>query len=154
MGEGIVIHPGTGQMLRLDAPTEELATWLTEIRREEQQLREEKRRVTHELIARMDREASYTLRTGDLEIKGDRPTPPLDYDAPGLYEKLREYVEAEVITQEALHRAIEPVVTLKAHARGLDALRRLGGPIVEVIEQHAQPRENYERRVNIKPRGL
>lgn len=147
----IVVHPATGEILGLDADTADLARWLSEARELDRLMRIEKQRVTEELLDRMDREASYTLRAGDLEIKGDGPIVPTEYDAPALYVALQDYVEAGVITEEALERAVEPQpVTYKARAQGLKALARLGGGIVDVIDLHAQPKENFARRVSVK----
>jgi hypothetical protein len=154
VGDGIVINPATGEVLSLDEPTEILARWLSETRELEERLREEKRRVTRELIDRMDRDASYTLRAGDLEIKGDGPEAPTEYDAEALYAELKEFVDSEAITEDALARAVEPVVTYKPRAGGLNALRKRGGSIADAIERHSRPKENYERRVSIKARDV
>jgi hypothetical protein len=151
----LVIHPATGEVISLDGDTAPLARFLTEVRELEQQLRDEKRIVTRELIDRMDREARYTLHTDGLDIKGDGPKIPTDYEAEPLRAELQEFVEAEVITQEALDRAVEPITTYKARAQGLNALRGLGDQFAAVIDRHAHPKENYERRVSItvKPGG-
>lgn len=146
----IVVHPSTGEVLELDAPTEQLARWLVEARELDEAMRSEKRRVVVELLNRMDREARYTLRVANLELKGDGPEPPTDYDGEQLREALAEFVAAEVISQEALDRAIEPVTTFKPRANGLKPLIRQGGQLPQVIAQYAAPREGYERRVSVK----
>lgn len=147
----IVVHPSTGEVLDLGAPTEQLARWLVEARELDEAMRSEKRRVVAELLSRMDREARYTLRIGDLELKGDGPEPPTEYDAQELREALTEFVDGDVISQEALDRAVEPVVTFKPRANGLKALLRQGGELAETINRHARPRDNYDRRVGVKP---
>lgn len=148
---GIVIHPVTGEVTDLNGPTEALAHWLSEARELDRLMRIEKQRITDELLARMDREASYTLRVGDLEIKGDGPKPPVEYEAEALRDALQEYVDAEVITAEALERAVErqPII-YKPRAQGLQALERLGGGVAQVIQRHARPKEDYQRRVSVK----
>jgi hypothetical protein len=150
----IVVHPATGEMLDLASPTEDLARWLADARRLDEAMRAEKRRVVEELLERMDREASYTFRTTDLEIKGDGPEPPMVYDGEALRGALQEFVEAEVISPEALDRAVEVVPTYKPWANGLKALVRQGGELARTIERYAQPKDGYERRVSVKARGL
>lgn len=150
----VVIHPSTGEILDLSAPTDDLARWLTEARELDEAMRVEKRRVVAELLARMDREANYTLRVGDLELKGDGPEPPMVYDGAALRLALKEFVDAEVISPDALDRAVEIVPTYKPRANGLKALLRQGGDLARVVEAHAQPKENHERRVSVKPRAL
>jgi hypothetical protein len=154
MSDGILVHPATGEILSLDADTADLARWLVEARELDEAMRAEKKRVVAELLARMDREASYTLRAGDLEIKGDGPAPPDEYDAQPLREALTEYVEAEVISIDALDRAVEIVPTYKPRANGLKALLRQGGDLARTIEAHRHPKENHDRRVSVKPRAL
>jgi hypothetical protein len=151
VNDGIVIHPATGEITVLNAPVAELARWLAEARELDRQMKIEKQRITDELLARMDSEASYTLRSGGLEIKGDGPVPPTEYDAQALYTSLQEYVEAGVITKDALERAVVPQpVTYKARTQGLKALEKLNGGIVQAIQRHARPTEDYRRRVNVK----
>ncbi|MCW3018622.1 MAG: hypothetical protein JWN10_930 [Solirubrobacterales bacterium] len=147
----IVIHPSTGEVLDLDASTEDLARWLVEARQLDEAMRAEKRRVVSELLARMDRDASYTLRVGDLELKGDGPAPPMEYDAVELRAALSEFVEAEVISSDALDRAIEDEQKLRPRVNGLKALMRQGGPLAETIERYAHPKEGHERRLSVRP---
>ncbi len=148
---GIVIHPATGEVTDLNGPIETLAHWLADARELDREMRIEKQRVTDELLARMDREASYTLRAGDLEIKGDGPKPPVEYDAVELREALQEYVDAGVITADALERAVErQPITYKPRAQGLQALEKLGGGVVQAIQRHSRPKDDYQRRVSVK----
>lgn len=146
----IIVHPATGEILDLGGETGDLVRWLQEVREMEAQIRDVKRLVTRELIARMDRDARYTLQAGGCTVKGDGPTPPTVYDGEQLRHALAEYVEAEVITADALDRAVEVTQEYKPRAVGINALKRLGGGVAETIEQHARPKENYERRVMIK----
>lgn len=148
----IIVHPGTGEVLDLAGDTEILVRWLREVREMESEIREVKRVVTGELIDRMDREARYTLHVGDLEVKGDGPIAPTLYEGEQLRNALAEYVEAGVITPEALDRAVEVLPTYRPRTAGIKALKRLGGPIADLVDQHAKPKESYERRVTIKER--
>ena len=150
--DGIVINPATGEVLSLSEPTEVLGGWLLEVREQEQRLRAEKLAVARELISRMDSEASYTVRVGQFELKGDGPETPTEYEALELRTALQEFVDGGVITPEALDRAVEPVTTFRARAAGLNALKRLPGSIGEGIDRHSHPKEGYERRVSVKLR--
>lgn len=149
---GVVIHPATGEVLDLEAPTETLARWLSEARELDREMRVEKIKVVNELLSRMDTDAAYTVRTERFDITGDGPEPPKEYDARGLRVALAEFVEAGVITQDALDRAVEVVPTYKPRAAGLNALRRLPGSIGEVIDRHSRPKEDHRRNVSVKPR--
>jgi hypothetical protein len=82
---------------------DQLARWLLEARELDDAMRTEKRRVQGELLARMDREASYTVHTGEFELKGDGPEPPTAYDAGALRTALAEFVDAEVISHVKRH---------------------------------------------------
>ncbi|HEY1690020.1 MAG TPA: hypothetical protein VGF95_14290 [Solirubrobacteraceae bacterium] len=150
----LVIHPATGELLDLDqASTDQLGHWLLDARELDQRVREEKRAVTQEILARMDREARHTFHGSDLELKGDGPKIPTEYDATPLRAELQEFVDGQVISPEALDRAIEVQEVLKPRAEGLNALRALGGPIAECVERHAHPKERHERKVSVKLRS-
>lgn len=146
----IVVHPATGEVLHLTGETADLVRWLQEVRDMESQIRDVKRLVTRELIARMDRDVRYTLQIGDLDVKGDGPIPPTVYDGQQLRQALTEYVDADVITQDTLDRAVEVTQEYRPRAAGINALKRLGGGVALTIEQHGRPKENYERRISIK----
>ena len=150
----IIVHPLTGEVLDLDEPTECLAAWLQQTREGEEQLRAEKQRVQEEIIRRLDFEGKCSATIGEFEIKADGPAPPTEYDARALRDALAEYVEAEAISQDALDRAVEVIPEYKARKNGLNALRKLNSEIASLIDEHSHERENYQRRVSIKPRAL
>jgi hypothetical protein len=147
-----VVDPRTGEAVVLaEAATDTLAAFLENVREVESAFREQKRAVSREILDRMDREARWTGRVGEFEIKGDGPTPPTEYDAEALYWALDEFVAAGVITDQARDEAVERVEVFKAKARGIQALRKLGGGVAAVIDRHAREAVR-ERRVSVKRR--
>jgi hypothetical protein len=143
-----VITPLTGEVVLLDSPTDTLADWLHRIRQAEADIRDAKRTVTLELLDRMDREARWTARIGGFEIKGDGPGA-VDYDAERLRTELHLLVQAGEITETAMDEAVEIVQTYKAKARGINALRKLGGRVAAAIDACAHP-STRDRRVTVK----
>lgn len=149
-GEVSLIHPDSGQLLDLtSAAPAALADWLDAVRVWEQNARTAKNVVSEELHRRMDANAKWTLRDGEFEIRGQSP------DRSVYSEELRGALEALVaeglISQEACDAAYEPVVTYKPRARGLNALRKLGGKVAEVIAEHTLP-DQRPRRITISRR--
>jgi hypothetical protein len=145
----LVVHPATGEVVLLDAPTDTLAGTLAAIREAEGEMRTFKQILTGELLRRMDAEATWTVRAGDFTVEGDSPKPKTEYEAEKLYIALSEFVDSGVISQGALEQAVEPVRTYKAKQAGLNKLLALGGLIAETVERHRTevPRD---RRVRIK----
>lgn len=145
------VHPVTGEVIELDQPSGDLAGWLEEIRDAESKLRVFKRDLQDAILARMDRDASWTLREGDFEISGDGPGR-VSYDGDELAEVLAGLVEEGLISAQAAEAACETVTTYKPKARGINALRKLGGSVAEVIDSLAEPVPEERRRVSVKRR--
>jgi hypothetical protein len=144
----VVITPMTGEVVELDATTDVLADWLHRVRQAEADLRDAKRAVGAELLARMDREARWTARVGAFEVKGDGPGA-VEYDAERLRTELHLLVRAGEISEAAMQDAVEIVHTYKAKARGINALRKLGGRVAAAIDSCASP-STKDRRVTVK----
>jgi hypothetical protein len=86
--------------------------------------------VSEELVARLDADASWTLRVEDWEIKAPSPAAgTVTYDVDLLREALDELVSAGVISRDGAWNALEPVrATIEVSYRLLrDALRALDG---------------------------
>jgi len=133
-----VVDPSTGEAVVVaEATTDTLAMFLDNVRQVEQTFREQKRAVTREILARMDREARWTGVVGDYAISADGPTRPMEYDAEALYNALTEYVDSGAISEAALDAAVERRYSYKAKHRGIQALAKLGGGIAERIRQHS-----------------
>jgi hypothetical protein len=142
-----IITPLTGEVVLLDSPTDALAHWLHEVRQAEASLRDAKTLVSRELLARMDREACWTVRAGGLKITGQAPGG-VEYDPHEMRRQLAALVEADAISQRAMDEAIEEVVTLKVRAKGVNALRKLGGVVEQAVQRACRPKD-AERRISL-----
>lgn len=143
-------NPVTGEVLDLrTAQDVDLAAWLDAVKAMEQAQRAAKKAVQGELLRRMDRNASYTIRDGEFEITGDSPKPTVQYDVEPLAADLDELVLAGLLTEEARARVIVETVERKVSQRELNKLLNLGGPVAEAVERH-RTEAPRDRRVRIK----
>lgn len=141
--------PLTAEVLTLDSESGDLARFLTNVRELESVLREHKRMVTRELLTRMDRSASWTMRVeGGLKITGQSPAPAESWDGAELRTALLELVDAGVLAVEAVDAAVETVVSYRPRKAGITALRKLGGDAAAVVERLCVVSEP-ERRVSV-----
>lgn len=146
--ERAITTPLTGEVVLLDSTSDVLAAWLHHVREAEAALRDAKRIVGGELLDRMDREAKWTARLGRFEIKGDGPGA-VEYDAEALRHELEQFVMDGSISGAAMDEAVELVTSYKAKARGINALKKLGGRVAEAIERCTNP-STKDRRVSVK----
>jgi hypothetical protein len=147
-----LVNPATGEPLSLDSPSPELGRYLADLREFESVLREFKRLVSRELLSRMDREASWTLRADELKIVGQSPAPSEEWDGAELRQALLEHVDAGRLSVEAVDAAVETIISYKTRKAGITALRKLGGPIAETVNGLARTAER-ERRVTVSRNG-
>ena len=144
-----VVSPRTGEIIPLDARTDVLAGFLLDVREMESMLREAKREVTREILNRCDRQASWTLHLeGGLKVTGQSPSPSEEWDGPALREALLDHVDAGRLSIEAVDAAVETVVSYRVRKSGVAALRKLGGPVADTVNQLCQQTEK-ERRVSV-----
>lgn len=144
-----VVSPTTGEVIELSAPTDALAQYLADVREAELLLREAKRLVSREITSRLDRIASWTLRLeGGLTVKTQSPAPSEEWDALAARSDLLQLVDEGVLGVEAVDAAFEPVVTYKPRKAGINALRKLGGRVVEILSAHSREVEK-ERYVSV-----
>ena len=140
-----LVSPATGEVLDLDAPTGDLGRLLSDIRDAEFQLREMKRAASREILARMDKQAAWTLRTEGVTLTGQSPKPAEEWDGPELREALLAFVDRGLLSIEAVDNAVNTVVTYKPRKAGIQALRKLGGEVEEAIDSlaHYDERDRY-----------
>lgn len=141
-------NPVTGEVLTLAAETGDLGRYLADLREFESVLREHKRIVSRELLARMDRAASWTFHAGALKLTGQSPAPVREWDGAELRDALLGLVDEGLITVEAVDAAVETVVSFRPRAAGISALRKLGGRVVEVVDSLCRESER-ERRISV-----
>jgi hypothetical protein len=144
-----LVHPATGEVIRLSAATSVLAEQLESIRMLENRLRDAKALISDEVLARMDREGVWTAHLDGLTIKGSSPGS-VEYDAQGLWQDLQDFRTANpgVLSEEAVARAVAPVTVYKASARGVAALAKLGGELAAIVRSNSRP-ASKPRRVTV-----
>lgn len=146
-----IFDPVTGAEIDLaEAPDEQLAELRDLIRDAEEEQRLAKQAIDAEVIARMDRAAKWTLRAGGFEMTA--PSPALKnevVDAAALHAALMVFVDDGLLSVEAVDAAVQQVLTFKPRKAGIDALRKRGGRIAEVIAEHEQ-QVQPSRRVTLK----
>lgn len=145
-----IVSPSTGEVLAPDSPVEDLGRFLTDVRSHESEVREAKRTVTRWVVARMDSAASWSLHAPGFKLTAPSPKPTEQFDGPALREALLPLVDEGVLSVEAVDAAVEPVVTYEPRKRGINALRKLGGRVEEIVNAHATPVEK-ERYVTVTP---
>jgi hypothetical protein len=133
-----LVNPSTGEVVELDGPTESLAEFLADMREHESLCREAKKLVTREVVSRMDKSATWTLHVAGLKLSAASPAPTEEFDGPELKEALHALVEEGVLSIEAVDAAVETVVSYKPRKAGINALRKLGGRVAEVIAEHCR----------------
>lgn len=124
-GTDLIPHPLTGEAIALKAAsTAELAAWRVRSDDYRADLGTFDRALEGELLARMDKAATWTHRVGDpkadvnLELTAPSPTAgTTSYNPATLEQGLRTLVEADVLDPEALEEAVPRTVTITADGR-------------------------------------
>lgn len=140
--------PVTGEALDLTAPSPELARVLDDLRSFEQEIREAKQFISDELLARMDRDASWTLHVDGFKIEGDSPAPRAEWNIDALRATLADLLSDGRISEDAMDAALKVEIAYKPQARGLNALKKLGDDVEERIDACSTPVER-QRRVRV-----
>jgi len=131
----------TGEIISLGAPTDILAEHVDQLKDMKSQIDEALGEVNLELLRRMDLEAKWTARVGPWTVRGDSPAPKVDYNGEQLYEDLYSLAARGDISYEALEAAVEQITGYKVKVAGVNALKKRGGKIAEVIEAAASTSE-------------
>lgn len=149
-----IVNPETGELLNLrDAGDDDLATYIADCREFEGKLRLAKRAVGDELLGRMDRNASWTLRAGPYKVSGRSPQPETEWDTAALDEVLDILERDDLISAAARVAAVEPVKTLTTHRSGINAIRKsLAGnqAALELIDECEQEIEKPRPMPSVK----
>lgn len=143
-----VVSPRTGEIITLSGTTEDLGAYLADVREHESLLKEAKRLVQRELVARMDRQAKWTIHAGGLKLSAPSPKPSEVWDGAELRAQLLALVDDDTLAIEAVDAAVEVIVDHKVHKAGVNALRSLGGPAREIVDALAEEPEK-ERYVSV-----
>lgn len=146
-----VANPLTGELLTIaNASDRDLADYLVDVRELESSIREHKSLVNRELLARMDRNASWTLPAGDWKLSAPSPATGEEWDGAGLYAALCDLSDSGVITMDAVNLAVTIEHVYKVRAVGVKALRKLPG-VGQVVDRFCTEAEPKQRYVSVKP---
>lgn len=151
MTTDLVVVPGTGEAIALNAPSEALAQALDEVRELERELRVAKQAVGAELLRRMDTQAKWTMRTDNYEVRGESPAPRTEYDVEQLMEVLDGLVNEGLLSSTAASAATTTTVSYRVSQRGVNALLKLGGEVAARIAACAQEVERVRKPPSVKP---
>jgi hypothetical protein len=146
-----LVHPTSGELVSLDSDAD-VAAFLDDAKEIQSQVREATAIATRVVLERMDRRASWTVREGPYELKGDGPGN-VTYDGDALAHALADLVDRGLISEEAALAACEATVVRKPKVRGINALKKLGGEIQAAMERLAEPVPDAKRRVSVKRGG-
>lgn len=160
--QGGVLDTDTGEVFPTvqGAPTRTLVRTLGKIQHEIDQrlamLYEAKRALGNELIERMDRQASWTMREPGVEVKAPSPAAgTVTWAGEKLEEILGVLVEEGVIDREAKVRAVWPEVVYKTDARAITALGKVPGVEERIAPARIfTPSESRKASVRVDPRAL
>lgn len=135
--QAMVPNVTTGEVLIVaESSTEQLGEARNAILDLEGRLRDHKATLDVEIVARMDADACWTLRAGEWKLSAPSPAAKTEWDAVALREALLALVDDGTITAGAVDAAVEPVVSYRARAKGIGALRKLGGRVAGIVAAH------------------
>ena len=147
-----VLVPFTGEVVSLDAPPEELAALLAEVKDVESRLRELKGEVSAEFHRRFDRQRKWSCDAGDYKVSGKSDAVEVVYDPDLLAVVLTQLVDEGAITPDAMDEALESITTWKIRKAGINALRK-SPKFAELIDATGTEREPEGRRVTVRRKG-
>lgn len=130
----------SGDVLTLDSPTEDLAGYLADVRDLESQLREEKAIVNRELLARLDKQAKWTVHASGLSLSAPSPEPAWEWDGAGLHAALTELADQDIISTDAVNAAVEIEHVYKVRKAGVSALWKIPA-LRGLIDQFREPKD-------------
>jgi hypothetical protein len=141
-----LFDPATGEELDLaTAATDQLAYMLAYIRNLEEDLKLAKQTLGTEFTERCDREARWSWAGNGYTLKVPSPAPSVEYNAEQLRVRLNALAAQGVISFDAVHEAVEKVVTYKPRVAGINRLRKLGGAVASAIDETATQVEKARR---------
>jgi hypothetical protein len=143
-----LVVPYSGEVVRLDAPTDALAEIVYGIRELESELRSMKAILSEEVHRRMDEEARWTVEAGRFKVSGRSPSG-VSYDGERLWKVLEDLVEAGRITRRAAEAAVALEVAYKVRVAGVQAVKRVGPDVAEAVAAAEIPLDPSSRRLTV-----
>lgn len=119
-GTDLVVIPPTGEVVALDAPTDELAAAIALVQTLEADLKDARASLRDELIRRLDHENRRSAQVGSWLLEADAP--PKAYDPGELAEFLAGLVAEGKISQAAMDACLKREVSWKPMKRELSKL--------------------------------
>lgn len=133
-----VLVPHTGELLALDATTDDLAAAIAQIRDHEAQTAEARRQLEDELLRRLDHENRRSADVGGWHLQADPPNR-TDWDTEQLAIALAGLELAGVISPAAAEAALPRKVERRPDKRELTKLLNL------LDDEHAQALREAQR---------
>lgn len=145
-------HPATGELFDLATiETDQLARARAELIDLRHRLDEFSALLDAELVPRMDRENTHTLRAGGYKLVSP-PATVVDWNEAQLSMELQVLVDTGRLSQGAANKALKRVVEYKPQPGELKKLMTNADPEVRrAIEACRDERPNLNRRVKITP---
>lgn|SRR5512146_113894 len=149
VADGAVVIQGTGELLDIrEADANTLGRLLVQLRSIKDQLEGVKHLVDEEIVARMDRNAEWTMHVGGIKLTAPGPDQ-TEFKGDLLRANLLPLVESGKISASALEAAVEEVIDYKPRKRGINALLKLGGQIAKAV-RHAEVPKDSRRNVRFE----
>lgn len=149
-GEPALIEPNTGELVLLsEAQTGHIAEIRDHLKDLRSQIDEANRILDREVLGRMDHRCSWTLHEGNLTLTAPAEKTQDAWDGAGLHLTLEDLVAEGDIAPEAMHAAVEEIISYKVKAAGVKALLKTGGHIAACILEH-RTEAPRDRRVTVK----
>jgi hypothetical protein len=142
-----LVVPYSGEVVRLDAPTDALAEIVYGIRELESELRSMKAILSEEVHRRMDEEARWTVEAGRFKVSGRGAG--VTTAGPRLWKVLEDLVEAGRITRRAAEAAVALEVAYKVRVAGVQAVKRVGPDVAEAVAAAEIPLDPSSRRLTV-----
>lgn len=100
-----LIVPLTGELIKLDAPTNDLASMARQIREMEQDLYRARAQINDEMVRRLDHENLRKAEVGEFILTVDAPNA-VDWDVKQLEIVLHGFVDHSELSAEAVDRIL------------------------------------------------
>ena len=134
-----ILHPQTGELVNLDAPTNELADLLDTYRQIDSESRRAKTAITDELARRFDHEGRASHTAGNWKLQVNSPEA-VTYQPDRVYAILQAAAEDGEISHDAVELACPPTGKRRVSKRDLTrVLAVLPDERADEIRRLAQP---------------
>lgn len=145
-----IVEPATAEIIDIEtADDERLGEFLERLDQDLERLRDLRTIVDRELVARMDRAASWTRHAGPYKLTAPSPRPSEEWSGQELRVALSTF-SFDQLDPAALDAAVEVVTDYKVKKAGVNALRALGGEIAATVERLRRERPKGHRPVKLE----